>query len=141
MNVAHTQKALAHTKSTRTHKKNSHTHTQKILAHTKSTRTYAFIFIMQICPSWSKGFDLSSNVERLVGSNPTICNAFIAQLVEHYTCNVKVSGSNPDEGYCVYFFQILLSSMVLLCSLFSSLQPTFFILLSISIIASEEEVI
>jgi len=31
--------------------------------------------------------------------------------------------------------------MVLLRSLFSSLQPTFFILLSISIIASEEEVI
>ena len=53
----------------------------------------------QICPSWSKGFDLSSDVARLVGSNPTICNAFIAQLVEHYTCNVKVSGSNPDEGY------------------------------------------
>ena len=35
-------------------------------------------------PEWSKGIDSSSIASCFVGSNPTLCNAYIAQLVRAY---------------------------------------------------------
>ena len=51
-------------------------------------------------PERSKGFDSSSNVFALVGSNPTVCIKFkttsapIAQLVERCAYNAEVASSS-----------------------------------------------
>ena len=37
-----------------------------------------------LCPSWSKGFDSSSNIFVCVGSNPTGCNLTFALILIHY---------------------------------------------------------
>jgi hypothetical protein len=59
---------------------------------------------------WSKAVDLSPTISGCAGSNPAsrifcllycivlLMYALIAQLVEHHTCNVGVSGSSPDWG-------------------------------------------
>ncbi len=57
---------------------------------------------------WSKAVDLSPTISGCAGSNPAsrigwfgmvlLLYALIAQLVEHHTCNVGVSGSSPDWG-------------------------------------------
>ena len=62
---------------------------------------------------WSKAVDLSPTISGCAGSNPAsriflvfiycYC-ALIAQLVEHHTCNVGVSGSNPGEGMQIMRF-------------------------------------
>ncbi len=46
-------------------------------------------------PEWSKGLDSSSNALCFVGSNPTVYNLNIAQLVEQGTVVPWVTGSSP----------------------------------------------
>ena len=56
-------------------------------------------------PEWSKGCDLRSHGESLVGSNPTPCKyARLAQSVERTAFNRVVKGSIPLPG--IFFFQM-----------------------------------
>lgn len=60
--------------------------------------------------SWSKApvLKTGNRLKRFVSSNLTLSeNAILAQLVEHYTCNVGVRGSSPRGSFNLSLFRLV----------------------------------